>query len=82
MVVDTDIEVEACWIDEKHIGIVCPKCRSSYNKDGSGRKNSYPKLHLFGSNGDPFNRIEHRISHCDKGTNTFNIIINGSTKRI
>ena len=75
------IEINATQINDKHIIIWCPFCRSSYYKNGNPRWNANVIAHLFGSNGDTSNRIEYRISQCDKGSNQFKIIIDDNTKR-
>ena len=76
------VEVNADCISKTTIYIRCPLCRSSYYKNGNPRWNASVKGHLFGSNGDLSNRVEYRISHCDKGGNQFKIIIDDNTKRI
>lgn len=51
-------------INNKTFKFTCPFCYTSYNKDGSPRKNSKRKVHIHGSSGELHNRIETRSPHC------------------
>lgn len=78
-------DVIAESISNKHIRFKCPFCYSKYKKNGDPYKRAKRIYHTHGSNGELYNRIEHRIAHCygnKEYTTDFNIHITDNTKRI
>ena len=75
------MEIIAEYIDNVHVGYLCPVCKDKYKADGTPYKNAKPIMHRHGSCGDLTNRTESRFSHCLKIPSAIEIKITDETKR-
>jgi len=73
--------VEALRINTAQFCFICPCCWSRYKKNGERALNSTKGKHYHGSIGDVSNRIEQRMTHCEKVKNGIFIHITDNTKK-
>jgi hypothetical protein len=78
---DNHWHVEASFVNTVHVSYSCPFCWSAYDQNGEPTSRAKRVVHHHGSCGEVHNRIEERVSHCEKERGSIIIHITDKTTK-